>query len=91
MLFGRFEYQSSGIMDATHLRWFTRQAIADLVRRAGFDVIMQDGSAGLWQPVYRGLRWMPLFLRRRLVRAAVRIMPTIFSCQHVLAATPRAT
>src|SRR5262249_15056038 len=32
---GRFVYRPSGILDQTHLRFFTRASIVDLVRRAG--------------------------------------------------------
>lgn len=32
---GRFDYQRSGILDRTHLRFFTRRSIVDLVAQAG--------------------------------------------------------
>jgi 2-polyprenyl-3-methyl-5-hydroxy-6-metoxy-1,4-benzoquinol methylase len=35
---GRFAYGGSGILDRTHLRFFTRQSAADLVHGAGFEV-----------------------------------------------------
>jgi 2-polyprenyl-3-methyl-5-hydroxy-6-metoxy-1,4-benzoquinol methylase len=33
---GDFRYEDSGLMDRTHLRWFTKQTIADLFRETGF-------------------------------------------------------
>lgn len=33
---GKFEYQESGILDRTHLRFYTYQTVQDLVREAGF-------------------------------------------------------
>ena len=36
LLRGRWEYQASGIMDCTHLRFFTRKSIPDLLNSAGF-------------------------------------------------------
>ena len=35
---GDFRYQDSGLLDRTHLRWFTRQTIVELFRDTGFDV-----------------------------------------------------
>ena len=35
---GDFRYQESGLLDRTHLRWFTRQTIIELFKDAGFDV-----------------------------------------------------
>lgn len=36
---GRFEYEESGIFDITHLRWFTPDSYARMVREAGFEVL----------------------------------------------------
>jgi 2-polyprenyl-3-methyl-5-hydroxy-6-metoxy-1,4-benzoquinol methylase len=36
LLAGRFEYQEHGMMDKTHLRWFTRRSFVDALERAGF-------------------------------------------------------
>lgn len=38
---GDFRYENSGLMDRTHLRWFTRQTIVELFDRAGF--IIEEG------------------------------------------------
>jgi trans-aconitate methyltransferase len=35
---GRFAYTSDGLLDATHLRFFTRQSIAALFAGAGYDI-----------------------------------------------------
>jgi 2-polyprenyl-3-methyl-5-hydroxy-6-metoxy-1,4-benzoquinol methylase len=40
---GRFEYQNQGILDRTHLRFFTLQSAFELMRRADYEVID-------WQP-----------------------------------------
>jgi len=35
---GNFRYQDSGLLDKTHLRWFTRQTMFELFEGAGFTV-----------------------------------------------------
>lgn len=38
VLFGRFTYKPSGIMDHTHIRWFTRSSTVDLIQQAGYKI-----------------------------------------------------
>jgi 2-polyprenyl-3-methyl-5-hydroxy-6-metoxy-1,4-benzoquinol methylase len=38
LLGGRFDYAEKGVMDRTHLRWFTPRTYAELFRSAGFEV-----------------------------------------------------
>jgi ubiquinone/menaquinone biosynthesis C-methylase UbiE len=35
---GDFRYESSGLLDRTHLRWFTRKTIGELFHNAGFKI-----------------------------------------------------
>ncbi|MBI5890598.1 MAG: class I SAM-dependent methyltransferase [Nitrosomonadales bacterium] len=35
---GRFEYQDEGLLDRTHLRFFTRSSITNLLQKCGFEV-----------------------------------------------------
>lgn len=39
---GKWEYRDSGVLDWTHLRFFTRNTIVDLLETAGFRVEMLD-------------------------------------------------
>lgn len=41
-LFGRFTYQDSGVLDRTHIRFFTFKTAVDMVRRAGLEVEIVD-------------------------------------------------
>lgn len=45
LLFGRFRYSSRGILDNTHLRFFTRQTAFELLVNSGFTVIRSTASA----------------------------------------------
>ena len=91
LLFGRFEYKPYGIMDATHLRWFTAKSLRRLFESAGFMVALQKMAPGVWLPDYRHRRpwkWIPRGLRDRGVRLACRIIPRLFGAQHVIVARP---
>jgi 2-polyprenyl-3-methyl-5-hydroxy-6-metoxy-1,4-benzoquinol methylase len=48
VLKGRFDYQDSGVLDRTHLRFFTRQSICDLLEGAGLhiDTLVPEISEG---------------------------------------------
>ena len=35
---GDFRYQKSGLLDKTHLRWFTRQTMVEMFNQAGFEI-----------------------------------------------------
>jgi methionine biosynthesis protein MetW len=85
---GQFNYEATGIRDATHLRWFTLKTIQDLLRSQGFEVLACRQTAGTWLPEYKRIpwRWIPWRIRLRLIREMTRAVPTLFGCQHVLQA-----
>ncbi len=85
LLAGRFDYRPSGLMDATHLRWFTRRTVRELFERAGFTVVTLAGSAGQWMEEYRRV---PAGLRRRLLPGLARRFPGLFACQLIVQARP---
>jgi methionine biosynthesis protein MetW len=88
LLLGRFEYKHTGIMDATHLRWFTAKTISELLNRVGFDVLQCEQTAGVGLLEYqnRFFNWMPHRLRSSIIRELARAIPLLFGCQHVLKA-----
>jgi methionine biosynthesis protein MetW len=89
ILRGRFQYQPSGIMDVTHLRWFTLNTLLELIASSGFEVTTYRATAGLSlsESMYRRpLLWLPISYRMRLVRFGCRHLPSVFGCQHVLKA-----
>lgn len=56
LLFGRFEYAESGIMDRTHLRWFTRSSARRLLTDAGYEVLRRDLTPHLTRALWHALR-----------------------------------
>jgi methionine biosynthesis protein MetW len=85
LMFGRFDYAPSGIMDATHLRWFTAKTFRGVFERSGFQVLEMGASAGTWMGEYNKFpfKLVPLLVRRKAVRILARGMPRLFGCQLV--------
>lgn len=91
LLAGRFDYQPFGILDATHLRWYTERTVRQVFSSAGLEIESLRMSAGTILPVYkeaRPWRWIPRKKRRRVVRWAARRAPRLFGCQFVFSAKP---
>ncbi len=86
LLAGRWEYEDSGILDDTHLRFFTWSSGAELVEQAGFTVVEREAvvpglRAQLGLPVPAGIdrRWRSMGRRR----------PNLFAFQQLLVARRR--
>lgn len=86
LLRGRFDYREHGIMDATHLRFFTESSLRRLLEAEGFGVMQMRQSAGFTLEAY-GMRWpwrsMPNWRRTAVVRRLTHRLPLLFGCQHV--------
>jgi len=65
LLFGRFDYQDEGILDRTHLRFFTKQSAEAMIREAGYDVLEFQPGATRMPRV--GLRAWPTLCAVHLV------------------------
>ena len=61
LLFGVFEYRERGILDETHLRFYTMRTIKREIDRAGFKIVAMRGSS---IPVRLIVPWMPEVLLR---------------------------
>jgi SAM-dependent methyltransferase len=84
---GLFDYDQRGILDSTHLRFFTRRSIRKLIERQGysiqrvepiglpFDALKVEGSKGRW-----------LRLADHLLLS---LWPTMFGYQFIVEARPR--
>jgi hypothetical protein len=84
---GVFDYDQRGILDATHLRFFTRRSITKLVERQGYtidriepvglplDALGAEGTKSNW------LRLMDHF--------SIVLWPTMFGYQFIVEAKPQ--
>src|SRR5712691_2970676 len=89
LLLGKFEYEDWGIMDRTHLRFFTLKTAQEMLRQAGFTVVHREGVQGY--PLPEGLnRAARLWARskRRLRALLTGLRPTVFANQFILVAVP---
>lgn len=78
VLRGRWRYADSGILDRTHLRFFTRETVVDLLGQAGLaiDSSLDVGLAGkrnrqIWNALTLGLL-RDLFVYQYIVRARLK-------------------
>ena len=88
ILRGRFDYEPFGILDATHLRWFTHESIVRFLERAGCTVHVVRFSTGHSLPAYcrPPWSWIPGRARRYAARLMTRILPRLFGCQVIVSA-----
>jgi 2-polyprenyl-3-methyl-5-hydroxy-6-metoxy-1,4-benzoquinol methylase len=85
---GIFDYDQRGILDKTHVRFYTRRSLLRAIRKAGFEV-QELHVTGLPIDV---LQAPPGALKRVVVALdslLVRLRPTLFGYQFVLSVTPK--
>lgn len=58
VLDGDFRYRDSGILDRTHLRFFTRKSIIRLFESTGYRVVRCDGINATWSWRRRMTKWV---------------------------------
>jgi 2-polyprenyl-3-methyl-5-hydroxy-6-metoxy-1,4-benzoquinol methylase len=86
LLRGSFEYVDFGLLDRTHLRFFTRASAHELVRSAGF-VVERERFSPIEQQPGRLRRALPR-ATDRAVKALLRVWPELFAQQFVLRLRP---
>jgi 2-polyprenyl-3-methyl-5-hydroxy-6-metoxy-1,4-benzoquinol methylase len=50
LLFGRFHYSETGVLDRTHLRFFTRRSAVQMLHAAGLEPMRRTYTPGLVRP-----------------------------------------
>jgi 2-polyprenyl-3-methyl-5-hydroxy-6-metoxy-1,4-benzoquinol methylase len=89
LLAGRFEYADRGILDRTHLRFFTRRSARRAIEAAGFRIARVRATpvpAELALPALGRPPWSVAV--RAMASGAARILPTLFGYQFVFFAHP---
>ncbi len=89
LLLGRFDYAPRGILDATHLRFFTRRTGRALLESAGYRVAWESATAMPVELALPALGRPPLApLVRGSALLSAWIWPTLFGYQFVFEAVP---
>lgn len=70
LLFGRFEYATSGLLDRTHLRFFTRRSFVRTLREAGLTVEREAFAVEPVELLYPWLDGVPGWASIRALRRA---------------------
>ena len=84
---GRFRYAERGILDRTHLRFFTRATGRELLERAGFRVAAVEATAMPYELALPALARPPWSAAvRAFSGASAGLLPTLFGYQFVFEA-----
>jgi hypothetical protein len=89
LLLGRFQYGDRGILDRTHLRFYTRRTARGLLEGAGYQVLDERMTAMPIELVF-GLDPDNLLMKlvNLLARTAASVLPGLFGYQVVLTGRP---
>jgi SAM-dependent methyltransferase len=89
LLLGRFDYRDGGIMDNTHLRFFTVASAIGLLQQTGFSLVRVEYSHWNWQLLPRFIPRRPAVLRleQTLKNILTRLWPGLFATQVMMVAS----
>ena len=88
LLFGKFDYQEEGVLDSTHLRFFTRRTVWEMLEQTGFRIVSAERVTRLPFVFYK-IRLVRRFAPRLLLPLLVRVAPDLFTLQFVVKAVPK--
>lgn len=90
LLFGIFTYRDRGILDATHLRFYTMRTIRREIEAAGFEIDSIHGSSVPIRLIIGGFTPEPLLrIGERMLTWITRVWKALFAYQFILVARPR--
>lgn len=90
LLFGFFIYRDRGILDSTHLRFYTMQSLRKEVEGAGFQIEELRGSAVPIRLILGNLLPLPLIrLGEGILAPLTQLWRSLLAYQLVIVATPR--
>lgn len=90
LLFGRFNMTERGILDRTHLKFFTRKTARKLIDACQYEIVQEKSTV---MPLELALGISPhnplMILLNRLLRVGTSIWPTLFGYQFIFVARRR--
>jgi predicted TPR repeat methyltransferase len=90
LLFGVFEYRDRGILDHTHLRFYTKRTIRREIERAGFRILEMGGSSVPIRLIVGSFTPEPILrVAEKLLTWLTRLWRGLFAYQIILVAEKR--
>jgi SAM-dependent methyltransferase len=90
LLFGNFNYADRGILDRTHVRWFTRKTARQFLRDAGYRIVAERETV---IPIALALGISPTGILFAIINSGLalltRLLPGVFGYQIMLVARRR--
>ena len=85
LMLGRFTYREKGILDRTHLRFYTRRSARHLLEESGFRVRSVAATAMPYELAAPALGRTPLVAPvRAFAKGTAKLWPTMFGYQFVI-------
>ena len=88
LLFGIFEYRERGILDNTHLRFYTLHTIRREIENAGFRIVGVSGSSVPLRLILGRAPEPLLRLGERMLTMLTRLWKALFAYQIIIVAVP---
>lgn len=88
-LFGDFTYTDGGLMDTTHLRFYTWATAQALIKESMYDLCEARADGHFPLPLLR--RYLPVKLTAWLDQVSTRLIPGLFGSQFILLCRRRRT
>ena len=91
ILFGRFPYDKRGILDESHIHFYTVRSFRKLFQREGFEIFRRTYTPVPFE-LFAGKRKTSMFIFRALeylYYALVKLWPGMFAYQVILCARPK--
>jgi glycosyltransferase involved in cell wall biosynthesis len=89
LLFGRFDYTTRGILDRTHVRFFTRKSARQMLVRTGYRILHEKSTVIPLELAFAASPDNPVMVTlNRLLAFLTTLMPTLFGYQHIFVVAP---
>ena len=95
VLLGKFDYDARGILDQSHLRFFTRKSFTRIANTAGYDVTKNWTTGTPFEVMLRGapkrrISWKTMLsVLAKIDRGLCRLRATLFGYQFIFELTPK--
>jgi hypothetical protein len=86
LLLGRFDYLDRGILDRTHLRFFTRKTLVSMVQQAGLEIISIRATPIPLELVSSFFSTRPGTWLHAVLASLTSVFPTLLGYQFIIGA-----